>query len=77
MKIYAVDHENKCVDMDFRSEKEADEVFNTILSSKEYNENIIGDVTDSKGKTFKIIASKGYSKNRTEIMYYTDSGAVA
>jgi hypothetical protein len=77
MKIYAVDYENKCIDMDFKSEEEADEVFNAILSSGNCNENTIEIVTDSKGKTFKIIASKGYSKNRTEIMYYIDSGTVA
>jgi len=73
MKLYAIDYDNKCVSMEFRSEQEADEAFNSAFLS----ENGVGDIVDSKGNIYKIFVSKGYSKNRTEILYYVESGVMA
>lgn len=69
MKFYAIDQDNNCVNLDFKSEQEADEAFNSILSSMVDD---IGEVVDSKGKSYKIFVSKGYSRSRTEILYFIE-----
>lgn len=65
MKVYAVGNNNKCVELYFKSEEDADLAFNSASTSKDG----IGAVTDMSGKKHYVNIFSGYSKQRSEIVY--------
>jgi len=65
MKVYAVGSNNKCIELYFKTEEDADLAFNSATTSPEG----IGKITDMFGKKHFVNIFSGYSKQRSEIIY--------
>ena len=75
MKTFAVNEKKHVVELNFASEDQIEEEFNSILESGMN----IGKITDSTGKTFVIDTSYGYSRDIVDfgsVMSRTVSSAI-